>query len=98
MIETGDYYIEFIKGTTNNLDIIDFLSRITQQANNQYCNKHIVIVLDNAKMHKTAYFTNFNIQNNIKALFTIPHHPFFNPVEYLFRFLKTDLRKSLTLY
>ena len=94
MTATGDSYFEFLKGTVINYDIINFLQNVFSLLNDQYPTKTIIIVLDNAKMHKTVYFKNFAINNNIVLLYTVSNHPMLNPIEYLFRFLKKPLQSK----
>lgn len=98
MTEGGEVFYQFLKGNINNLDLIDFLNHVIRLLKAKYINKTIVMVGDNAKMHKTSYFKGFFIYNSVKLLYTVANNPLHNPIEYLFRHLKTDLRKLHTSF
>lgn len=94
----GRVFFQCVKGTMINLDIIHFLNTIVNTIHNEKFKRKIIIILDNARMHKTEYFTRFVLTKNIKLLFTVSNHPMLNPIEYLFRFLKNPLRKENSLH
>lgn len=96
MSATGEAFYEFLKGNINNLDFIDFLNRAIEKLRMRYKSKKVIIIADNVRMHKTAYFKSFCIYNDITLLYTVANNPTLNPIEYLFRYLKTDLRKVHT--
>lgn len=93
----GDIYYEFVKGNLNNLDLIDFIRKVTDDIAIIYPNKRIIMVADNARMHKTVCFKSIFTVKRINLVYTVANNPMLNPIEYLFRFLKTELRKVYTL-
>lgn len=96
MTNQGDVLYEYIKGNLNNLDLVHFLKHAINRLRQKYDNKQLLLVVDNARMHRTQYFKSFCRYENIDLLYTAPRSPMLNPIEYLFRFLKTELRKIHT--
>lgn len=71
-----------------------FLFSIIERIWNRYGNtKQIVILMDNASCHRGLFLENSMIYAGISLIFSISGHPEFNAAEYLWEFLKQDLRR-----
>lgn len=88
--------IQIIKGNLINFDLIDFLKMVIKNYRQRRL-EPLHIILDNAKMHKTAYFQNYLVQQNVFLHYTVSNKPFYNPIEYAFRFLKSKLKKRYSM-
>ena len=53
-----------------------------------YMNGKVVIVLDNAKIHKTDYVKDANKASKLKILFLPPYSPMFNTIELVLNVMK----------
>ena len=94
---TGLFFAKLLKGNIINYDLLDFLNEVVQKIKTLQDYDNIYIVLDNSTQHKTDYIANFAKAQNVMFVFTIPHTPESNPAEFLFRYLKSPLRKSFVL-
>lgn len=92
-----NFYFKFFKGNINNFDIIHFLKGAINHLKKTHPKKKLYIILDNARLHKTKYFLNFAALNLINLIFTLPHHPMLNCIEYCFRFLKSRFKMRASL-
>lgn len=88
---------QVVKDKVIGFDIILYFNKAIKQLKKDYPTKRIAIVLDNATMHKTLYFLNFLESLDVTILYTVRRHPLLNPVEYLIRYLKKNLRKTYGL-
>ena len=52
--------------------------------------KHLII-LDNARFHKSQFVKDNIINSDNKIIYSLPYNPNLNPIENLFRQLKSDL-------
>lgn len=89
---------QFHKSKMLHYDVICFFKSAFEDNSIDPHTTSICVVLDNATIHKTIYLKVFFPSLNIKVLFTVKQHSLFNPVEYLFRYLKKNLKKDNTLY
>lgn len=96
MNEDGYVLSRFIKGNMSSFIILDFFQHAIQDLLSKSPNKDIVVVLDNATMHKTRFMKAFAMVNLVTFLFFPPKNPFLNPAEFGFRFVKADLKKKIT--
>jgi hypothetical protein len=55
--------------------------------------KIVTLFLDNSTLHKSKSFIDFCAKNKIFLIFNLPHCPTLNPIELLWRFLKSPLKK-----
>lgn len=88
---------QFFKDKIINFDIINFFDQTLKQERIDEQNLKVSIVVDNATMHKTKYFKAYFENRSIQIIYTLKRHPFFNPAEYAFRFIKNFLKKSTSL-
>lgn len=93
----GIYFVKFLRGNIINFDLIDFLSHCINKLNKRYDFENIYIVLDNCSLHRTKYFLNFAKHRKVNLIFTIPHNPQLNCVEYFFRYVKSGLKSHFVL-
>ena len=84
---------KFIRGTIRSLEIAFFFKQSLYQIKKKSKDRQITLVCDNAPTHKTKFFLNYLDKYYIFVLFTPPNHPLLNPVEYVFRILKKNLRR-----
>lgn len=89
--------IQFIKGNLINLDFVYFLKNIKSSLRQKLKRKQIALILDNAASHHTNVFKNFAAHEKIKLIYTPPNCPDLNPIEYLFRYIKSGIRKEFSL-
>jgi transposase len=59
--------------------------------------KKLIIFTDNASWHKTKIVTEFCEENNIELWFTPPYSPEFNPIERVWSFMKSIVKKEIFL-
>ena len=50
--------------------------------------------MDNARIHHYRKFVDMMKENNHNIIYNIPYSPQFNPIEYVFNVLKTEIRNS----
>ena len=60
-------------------------------------NKKLIIFTDNAPWHKTKIVTQYCEENNIELWFTPPYAPEFNPIERVWSFMKSIVKKEIFL-
>ena len=56
--------------------------------NDDYMNGKVVLLLDNAKIHKTDDVKNAMKVSKLKILFLPPYSPMLNPIELVFNVMK----------
>ena len=89
--------VQFVKGNLSSLIIFTFVFESILRLKDDLGPKQIRIILDNATMHHTVMMKNLFLLERVKAVFPPPHNPYFNMIEYVFRFIKGGLKKELTL-
>jgi transposase len=57
--------------------------------------KKLIIFTDNASWHKTKKVTQYCEENNIELWFTPPYAPEFNPIERVWSFIKSIVKKEI---
>jgi len=60
-------------------------------------NKKLIIFTDNASWHKTKIVIEYCEENNIELWFTPPYAPEFNPIERVWSFMKSIVKKEIFL-
>lgn len=61
-----------------------------------YCEgKRLIIFTDNASWHKTKIVKEYCEENNIELWFTPPYAPEFNPIERVWSFMKSIVKKNI---
>jgi putative transposase len=71
-------------------DCLEFFKEL-RQAN---CAKIMIIILDNAKIHKAKIVQEFCQENKIILVYLPPYSPNLNPIEFMWK----DLKKRLSEY
>lgn len=56
--------------------------------------KKASLLMDNARIHHYRKFVDQMKEDNINIIYNVPYSPQFNPIEYIFNVLKTEIRKS----
>lgn len=92
---TGKFYYQFVKGHINAQLVLKFFDAIWQREKNE--KRSLVILLDNAPMHKSPIIKDFSVKTKVMFIFFPKCCPFFNMSELVFRYIKTDLRKKIVL-
>ena len=77
--------------------ICSFLLQVFEKERPQLNHQEVHIVLDNAKMHHTDLMKKLASCKKMKFHFIVPRNPFFNIIEFVFRFIKTRRPKTLPL-
>ena len=77
------------KGTYNGRKFGNFLfNKVIGKTNNKG------ILMDNATIHKTKKIKEELSTKKIKVIYNVPYHPEFNPIEYLFNTLKSEIKNK----
>ena len=63
--------------------------------NNYPVEKKLIIFTDNASWHKTKIVNEYCEKNNIELWFTPPYAPEFNPIERVWSFMKSIVKKEI---
>jgi len=71
-------------------DFLDFLKEL-RKANQE---RILIIILDNAKIHKAKIVKEFCQKNKIILVYLPPYSPNLNPIEFMWK----DLKKKLSEY
>lgn len=72
--------------------LLEVISKITSTENSK---RQLIVMMDNASIHKNAMLLDILVKNNILVLFNIPHHPQFNVIELFWERIKRPLRKII---
>lgn len=77
--------------------VASFLQQTIAHERQNLTHKEINFVLDNARMHRTKLIQTLVSATRIHLHFLIPRNPYFNLIEFVFRYLKTKNTKSSCL-
>ena len=80
--------------SVNSKNFLDFLDELKTKIG-EINIKNYIIVLDNAKYHLEKSVKEYALKNNFKILTNCPYYSKFNPIEFVFRSIKTKLYKNL---
>jgi transposase len=58
------------------------------------CEKKVLLLLDNARIHKTAYLYDTIKKMKAIAIFNSSYSPWLNPVEQLFKYIKSNMKEE----
>lgn len=92
--DKGYLFYQLAKGNTNSKIFINFIKELTKDLNHKNIIKPI-IVLDNAKYHKSKIVKKYLKKNKINIIYNVPYASSFNAIELLFRDLKNRLYKKI---
>lgn len=86
---------QFIRGTLTSSIVFNFLSGALSRPEfiDSHRGRQLVIVLDNAPSNCSNALIALCVERRITLLFTAPNSSFLNPIEMLFAFLKSNLKK-----
>ena len=92
----GEFLLSVYKSTINADIFCNFISIIKYwcRSNNIDIKEKIIVVLDNASYHSWKQTVEFLQANKIKTHFLPPYSPTLAPVEILFKYLKSNIRKQ----
>lgn len=79
-------HYKIINNSSNAISFLDFIKELNPSSS-QY------ILLDNARIHHAKIVKNYIDSKNINFIFNAPYNPWFNPIEYIFSKLKTNVKK-----
>ena len=87
----GRIYFRVHDGTIKKKQVIEYLEQLLR-----HIRRHIVLLWDGSSPHRATIVTNFLEQNNerITAFRLPPYYPKFNPVEFLWTYLKWSKMKG----
>lgn len=91
---TGFKFHEIIKTNMNSFILIDFINKLIDEISlnddlyERYKKGKIVLIYDNASMHRSREFLKFVRTTKLNILSIPPYKPFLNIVEYVFSFMK----------
>ena len=90
------YGIMGVGGTGNSEKFIHFLTKILKERlkPNLSETKRLIIVLDNASIHKTCNAIKFIVDSKIPMITIPPYEPCLNPIEKLILAIKSKLRQK----
>ena len=63
------------------------------KTDNKYAQKRVVLLMDNATIHRHAIVIDCALKMKVVLMFNPPYSPHLNPVELLFKRLKTMIRE-----
>jgi len=82
----------YLKNTTEEgvkkQDFILFLNNLIP-----YLDENSILIMDNAKIHRSNVVSHFLYENNLNHLYLPPFSPDYNAIELLFSKLKSELKK-----
>ena len=86
-----------VKGNLSSLIIFNFMQANLTYLRRDNKDRKVKILMDNATMHRTMLMMNFFLTERVKILFIPLQNPYFNMIEFVFRYIKKDLRKEFSL-
>ena len=91
----GEFLCSLHQGTVNSVVFCDFIKllKYTWTKLNIDVKSQVVVILDNAPYHKSAATVDWLRHHEIKVEFLPPYSPSLNPVETLFKYIKSGVRK-----
>ena len=88
----GIVAFQVVRDSVTSSHIFNFLFEVFQNIRNVRSDVAYRLVLDNSTLHKTLIMKNLSLEMNVHFFFIVPKNPYFNLIEYLFRFLKAKSR------
>ena len=76
----------------NSLTMINHLEVVRKHYS---IDKRLIIIMDNATWHKTKIVKEYCEQNNIEPWYTPPYAPEYNPIERVWNFMKSIVKKEI---
>ena len=91
--------LQFLHSNFGSKIFLNFVQATVKRVlENQNERRQIVLFLDNCPSHRSQDLIKFCRSNNIILLFNLPKMSQFNPIEYLWEYLKRPLRKLTDYY
>ena len=87
---------QLIEGGVSGVIFENFLYKALtdMRSSPEYENKEIVLLMDNARIHKHPLVLKTLRDLGIKVIFNSEYSPWLNPIEQLFSFIKRKLKKE----
>ena len=93
----GIIAFQLIRESVTSENIFHFLHTVFIQRRANLPLTQFKLILDNSTLHKTLIMKNLSIKFNVCFYFIVPRNPFFNLIEYVFRYIKSK-NKTWLLY
>jgi len=85
------------RGNLSSVIISHFLDSALCRFKEVHPERKITLVLDNARVHRTALMKQLTQFHRIRFFFPPPNNPYFNMIEFVFRLIKQKLRKEFSM-
>ena len=85
---------KLLNESVNSMNFLEFLDELKTKIGEENI-KDYLLILDNAKYHLVQKVKEYALKNNFKMLTNCPYYSKFNPIEFVFRSIKTKLYKNL---
>ena len=94
VFSTGEYFIHLYSNSINSETFIEFLIDLKKYINNNqiFKKRSILILLDNAPIHRAKTSINNLKEKFDKLIFIPPYTPQYAPIEHFFGFLKSSIK------
>ena len=95
MVQDKVISMQVLEGGTDAVLFENFIYRTLNKLrqNAQTGSKHIVIIMDNASIHKHSSVFHTARKMKVSVLFNAEYSPWLNPVEQLFNYIKKELKQ-----
>lgn len=87
----------FIKGNLSKEIICHFLTQSLQRLKVTKHLNNIKLVMDNCTIHKTNLMLIMAREYNIHVIFPPAHNPYFNVIEFVFRMIKSSVKRCYSM-
>jgi hypothetical protein len=87
----------FYRGNISSILITHFLNNSLKKFKADNIGKQIVMVLDNAPVHRTILMKKLTGFHEIELFFPPPHNPYFNMIEFVFRHIKLGFKREYSM-
>ena len=88
--------VQFVQESVTTVIIFNFLREVLCKLQGDATEQEYHIVLDNDTKHKTSLIKSLCVAHKAHFHFIVPHNPYFNIIEYVFRFAKGSLYNDHT--
>ena len=85
----GVLAFQLIRESVTSEHIFNFLFTVFEKKGTRSTSTPFKLILDNSTLHKTLIIKNLSLYCNVFFYFIVPKNPYFNLIEYVFRYIKS---------